>query len=547
VRWLGAVARLAGRAAALAETRLGLALVFVAALVVWWLEALVIPLAPGRDFYTYVGAYVQLFWSNPIDLGYVLGRTPLSPLLVGGVLDPAHGALAEPAMSLLYAASVTAWFLAARAFGGGAALLTAVVMLLYPGYGILFHELSSDPASAAAFAGWSLVVVRAVFRPSVAKFALVGAGVGVLALVRPGNQVLLVFAVLPLLVALSWRRRLASLLAFVVCAAILLGAWTVHNGVLWNDYTFARGGNTGVPFYRAFLVDRIVEPDNGPASRELADAVRRDLLPEEPYRAYGIDLHEFFSEATPRMEQDLVALSNRVWGWKSDGRKLREVGIEAVRAHPSTYAKGVSKTMWQLLRQPVYRALPPAGGGGGGKAGATETIIVNGRRLPKPTEGELIPAPHEGAITTPDGSIYTVWTSPKEHHVVFAHPGDRERNLALHERMDQLGANLPDRGGNGSLTLRLNQSSRWYPPPFVWLALGIVGLVARRPARALALAAPAVAALVVIVLSALGLPAVPHYSLPVAPAFVLLAAGALLGPRARTSAHGDPEHGAPSP
>ena len=56
----------------------------------------------------------------------VLGRTPIAMLVVGGLLDFAGGALAEPVMSLLFAASVVAWFLAARIFGARAALLTAV-------------------------------------------------------------------------------------------------------------------------------------------------------------------------------------------------------------------------------------------------------------------------------------------------------------------------------------------------------------------------------------------------------------------------------------
>ena len=97
--------------------------------------------------------------------------------------------------------------------------------------------------------------------------------------------------------------------------------------------------------------------------------------------------------------------------------------------------------------------------------------------------------------------------------------------------MDELGANVPDRAGNHTLALRLNQASRWFPPPVLWLVLGIVGLAVRRPAGALALVTPAVAALLLIVLDALAIPSVPHYAVPAAPAFVLLAAGALAGPR----------------
>jgi hypothetical protein len=532
MRPLGEVClRLAQRAAAVAETRRGVVIVFITALVMWWLQALIIPLGPGRDLGTYLGTYAQLFHTDPIDLGYLLGRTPIAPLLIGGVLDFAGGALAEPVMSLLYAGSIVAWFLAARVFGAGAALLTAVVLVAYPGYGILFHELSSDAIFAAAFAGWALLAVHVLGSPTVRGFALLGTGVGILALVRPSNQLLLVLAVVPLLLRASWRTRFISVAAFVVPAVLLLGAWAVHNGLRYDTYTVARGGNQTVPFYRAFVTDKIVRPSNGPASRELAAAVRRDLLPKEPYRSYGITLDDFFTEASPRMQEDLVALSDRVKGWDTNRRWLRDVGAEAVRSHPSKYARGVSRSVWGMLKDGLYRS-PPSGGDieSSGSAGV-ETIVINGRTLPKPSEGEPIPAAHEGGVATPDGSIYTVWTSPSEHHPVFVHPGDAERYAALHRRMDELSARLPDRGGSPTLARRLNQASRWFPPPGLWLVLGLAVLTLRRPRQALSLMITAAAALLVIVLSALGLPPEPHYSVPVAPVFVLPAVGALFARR----------------
>ena len=60
---------------------------------------------------------------------------------------------------------------------------------------------------------------------------------------------------------------------------------------------------------------------------------------------------------------------------------------------------------------------------------------------------------------------------------------------------------------------------------------GLVGLVVRRPRRAATIVALALAALFVIVFNALGLFADPHFALPVAPAFVLFGACALLGER----------------
>jgi Glycosyltransferase family 87/Dolichyl-phosphate-mannose-protein mannosyltransferase len=518
--------RLGARAAALAETRRATPWVFLVSLAVWWLQALVIPLDAGRDLATYLGAYVQLFQAHPIDLGYVLGRTPIAPLVSGGLLQFAGGALAEPVMSVLYAASIVAWFLAARTFSRTGSLFTVLVLLLYPGYGILFHELSSDALFAAAFAGWSLLVVRVLQVPSPRMFALVGAGVGVLALIRPSNQVLLVLALVPLALRASWRMRMFSTLAFVVPAVALIVAWTLNNGLRYDNYTFVRGGNATVPFFRAFVTDRIVRPSNGPASRELARVVRRQLLPVEPYRSYGITLREFFAHPSARMEVDLLALSDRLKGWHSNYRWLRDIGDEAVRAHPATYSRGVLSTTWDLLRQPVYRSPPAARSSRGGGS-----VVVGTETLPKPTEGEPIPTAHEGGVSTPDGSIYTVWTSPTEHHLVFVHPGDEQRYDSLHRRMDELAGNLPDRQGSSSLAHRLNQASRWFPPPALWIALALVALAYRRPRGARALVVPSLAGLLVIVVSALGLPAEPHYSVPVAPVFVLLAGAVLFAPR----------------
>jgi hypothetical protein len=136
-------------------------------------------------------------------------------------------------------------------------------------------------------------------------------------------------------------------------------------------------------------------------------------------------------------------------------------------------------------------------------------------------------------ISRPDNSIRDVWTSATQHHFVFRDPRQRPRFDAILRERDALFAALPHHRGNAELALRLNQLSRWFPRPIVWIALGLLGLALRRPRGARALIALALAALFVIVFNALGLFADPHFALPVAPAFVLLGVGALLGPRAQ--------------
>ena len=136
---------------AFAGTRRGAAALFVLALAVFAVQSIAKPVAGGRDFGSYLGYYVQMWDSRPADLSPLVARTPIAPLAIGVPLD-IGGVAAVIWMALLYAGSIVAWSWVALSFGRRAALLTAALLLLYPGYGILFHGLSSDPIFAAAFA-----------------------------------------------------------------------------------------------------------------------------------------------------------------------------------------------------------------------------------------------------------------------------------------------------------------------------------------------------------------------------------------------------------
>ena len=115
----------------------------------------------------------------------------------------------------------------------------------------------------------------------------------------------------------------------------------VFNAVRYDDFAIGRGGRAGIPAYRAFVVDRIVERNNGPATREIAAAIEDDLLRLEPYRSLGLTADDVLALGQTWLFDDLVAMSDRVWGWDDDYAKLGAVGREAVAAHPGTYAKGV--------------------------------------------------------------------------------------------------------------------------------------------------------------------------------------------------------------
>ena len=110
--------------------------------------------------------------------------------------------------------------------------------------------------------------------------------------------------------------------------------------------------------------------------------MRRDLLPEEPYRSYGITLDEFFERGGPREFEDVVGITDRLWGWDSDYAHMRAVGIEAVRAHPVEYISGVGKTTFEELWKPLFVALPNDRRRGAERSGAAERDDAAGDRVP---------------------------------------------------------------------------------------------------------------------------------------------------------------------
>jgi hypothetical protein len=511
-------------------------LLFMVALADYGVAAIAWPLRAGRDLDEYLLAYTQMFDRHVLLPWALLFRTPLTPLVSGASLDLAGGVFAEPLAALLYAASVVAWSAAARYFGPRVALTVALVLLLYPAYGLMFHELASELVLAAAFSGWALLVTRAAFAPTVTRFLLVGLGVALLALVRPGNAVLLAFAVFPFVLSAPWRKRLGWAVALALAAILPLVGWSVVNGVRFGDYALARGGDAIIPFYRAFITDHIISPENGPASRRLATAMQQHLLTRDPYRSYDVTLDELFSKGSFRVHEDLYLLSDQVFGWDSNYSVLRNAGMEGVRAHPGTYASGVGRTVWdELAGKSFFRTVSSSAAETPPRPAPSNTIVVNGRRLPRPTEGEPIPAGQVVWISRPDQSIRQVWTSPTRWHFAFHNARDRSRFEHIQRQLNTLLSALPDRAGSPQLGLRLNQLSRWFPRPLVWIVVGLVAIAIRRPRGSATLIALALAAFVVVLLNALGLFTDLHFMLPVAPAFVLFGLGGLLGVRATRS------------
>ena len=345
------------------------------------------------------------------------------------------------------------------------------------------------------------------------------------------NQAFLVVALLPLALAGSLAgTRSGGRSPSRASPSSLLGAWATTNLWRYDDLAVVRGGQASFPLFRAFAVDHIVDPTTGRRRGSSPPLVERELLPEEPYRSYGVDLETFFARGSPRLHEDLIVLSDRHYGWDSDYELLGRVARESVRAHPGTFARNVLGELWEELSQPLFagRVDEPAAV----SAGPARSLAATAPALPEPTEGEVVPSEHQSAqLSTPDGSIREVWSSPTEHVLEFDDPAKRARWLANDGREAELFAAFPDRWSSPWLGLQMDRSSKLYPPLWSWLLVGVVAVAIRRPWRWWATLAPAAGALAMLLVTVMTVWAEPAYAVPVAPAFVLLAAVGLLGER----------------
>ena len=273
-----------------------------------------------------------------------------------------EASLLEIVFGVLFAVGVVAWSATALIFGRVPALASAVLLLVYPAWATLYHQASSDAVFATGLALWALVLARTLRWPSTLGVRRARArhrGPRPDPAREPG----------PAARAFScrssspspWRRRLTWVAVCLAAAVLPLAGWAVHNGVRYDDATVARGGRAWVPFLKVWLDDRTIAPENGAASRRLADLIERHVLDggavREPPRA---------ARRVPRERLELRdrpadrALRPRPRQRRRTTSVLFDSAIEAIRAHPRTYVRGVADVFWQFLMQaPIREGIAP--------------------------------------------------------------------------------------------------------------------------------------------------------------------------------------------
>ena len=433
------------RLLAFVPTRRAALALFAIAFLVYWVESIGWPMAKGRDTWDYLLYYLQLFDTDPPISELQLFRTPLTPIVVGLPLDIGGIWLLEIVFALLYASTILGWSAAALTFGRIPALFTAVLLVVYPAFATLYHQASSDAVFATGFALWAWLLARAMQTPTGWRFAAVGAGIAMLVLIRPANQILLPLALAPLVAYAAWRRRLVLTGVCVVAALAPLAAWALHNGIRYDEPTVARGGRAWVPFLQVFTGDRTISPENGIASRRLAELIQREVLSRDPHARIGVTLDTYLQNGSNYETVRLIALSDRVFGEDANYDVLFDSALEAIREHPGTYGRGVANTLWDFLVQKPLREDVAPREQTAPKA-PSPTFDVDGVMLPNPQATVLLVGVPYGFVWC--ASDYIDSCTVENPSEVWSDPDLQERYRELVAQVRAWDAELPSRAGS---------------------------------------------------------------------------------------------------
>jgi hypothetical protein len=302
----------------------------------------------------------------------------------------------------------------------------------------------------------------------------------------------------------------------------------VHNGVRYDDTTVARGGRAWVPFLIVFTGNKTISPDNGPASRRLASLIEQEVLAKEPYRSLNVPLDSYLRNGSNYETVRLIAASDRVLGREENYSVLYDSAVEAIRRHPGTYLRGVANTFWEFLNQrPLRENVAPR------EQTAPETppptYELDGQTLPNPAARILVDGVPYGFVWC--ASDYIDSCTLEQPSLVWGDPDTQRRYREIVSQVRAWDAELPSRKGVAFVPEILNRVTPRFPRPPLWLAVGLVALLWRRPRGWRTIVVLWVGAFLVLLVHAASQGVAPEFALPLYPVFIVTALAALAGDR----------------
>ena len=256
---------------------------------------------------TYFLWFRDVFAIEPEFPLLMLFRTPLTPLFYGACFQMFGAGGIEVILSLAYAASITVVFAVLREFS----LLAAWALNVLVGINLWlfwsFNAVGSETLQTVLVCFWFGCTFFAMGSGRVDAWVGSALLASLLVLNRPGNQTFLLCFLLPFLnTKVAVARRFVNAGVFLTIYAASYLAMCSFNYLRYGEFCFAKLGDAHLPFYRLFVQEHVISPDNGPASRQLADFVEAKILSSRVYLQHEITTDIFFRCSTQRMFNSLI-------------------------------------------------------------------------------------------------------------------------------------------------------------------------------------------------------------------------------------------------
>ena len=361
----------------------------------FWILAHWFPLREGRDMATYFLWFRDFLQIEPEFPLLMLFRTPLTPLFYGSCFEYLEETGIELVLALAYAGSITSLFVVLSEFSSLAAwtlnILLGANLWLFQWFNAVGSETLQTVLLCLWFS-WTFFAMRSARGRDWAGSAVL---VFLMVLNRPGNQTFVLSFLLPIFIAnIAGRRRFVLSGVFLIVYTGLHLAFCGFNQLRYGEFCIARLGDAHLPFYRLFVQEHMISPDNGPASRQLAQFVDAKILRTPIYLQYEVTQDVFFRCSTQRMFNSLIYALQKEG--PSDFSLLRRAGLESIWQDPkgsllryidhlvTVFDYGARKPFKISNLRDIGRAF----------AREREKLYTQyvGKGLVVPTEGDLLPA-----------------------------------------------------------------------------------------------------------------------------------------------------------
>ncbi|MBF0193597.1 MAG: hypothetical protein HQL71_03525 [Magnetococcales bacterium] len=302
---------------------------FVIASFVWNVEL-------GRDWHR----YFIYFFKFPADPN--LFTLPGTPIILGIM---AKGGFYTFYLFLFtgYLFSIFGVYYVARVFSQNMARIAAIFALGHLQLTYFHVRLNSDPLFVFSCTLLAVSLVRLYKKRDILSYSIIGAVILLTAMVRPIGQL---FAILFLMPIVCYGFSKKNLILAGVIFSIVFGGFT---GVAAYHYSelgkfVVTEGSGGLIFRGAYLLSKVISPENGPASQRLKKFV--DELVKDPiYKDAGITTERFFNEPNKYFYYDIANAEPKSIESVNDNLEmvqfLAEVSKEGMIANPIKYISTV--------------------------------------------------------------------------------------------------------------------------------------------------------------------------------------------------------------